>query len=239
VAAAAYRPGRPAGPAADAPASGHARPAGRPAAGAPAASAGVPALGHLSGAGGHREDTAGPREFLLALQTAGLGALTLLAFLSCLSLAARFPGFGDVQRGVYVTALVLAALATGLLLAPAACHRRMSRRRAPGQVIRVVNAMAAGGLAAAGLAISAAVRLAARWAAPAGPADLAGAGTAIVFAVTWFVLPALLSRGPDARLRTQAAGRDGGRPEYEVPGRSRVARHRPADSLHLHDQRAG
>ena len=48
----------------------------------------------------------------------------------------------------------------------------------PGQVIRVVNAMAAGGLAAA--------------------------GTAIVFAVTWFAVPALLSRGPDARHRRPA-----------------------------------
>ncbi|MDQ2816409.1 MAG: DUF6328 family protein, partial [Actinomycetota bacterium] len=88
---------------------------------------------------------------------------------------------------MYVTALVLAVLAAGLLLVPAACHRRMSRRLAPGQVIRVVNAMAVGGLlAAAGLAVSTAVRLAARWAVSAVPADLAAAATAIVFAVIWF-----------------------------------------------------
>ena len=66
---------------------------------------------------------------------------------------------------MYVTALVLAALAAILLLAPAACHHRLPRRRTPDQVMRALNGMAAGGLASAGLALFAAVRLAARSAA--------------------------------------------------------------------------
>jgi hypothetical protein len=39
-----------------------------------------------------------PRVFLQALQTAGHGALALLAFLVCDSFSRRFPGFGDVQH---------------------------------------------------------------------------------------------------------------------------------------------
>jgi hypothetical protein len=48
--------------------------------------------------------------------------------------------------------------------------------------------MAAGGLAAEGLAVAAAVRLAARWAESGLAADLLGAGTAALFAAAWFVL---------------------------------------------------
>ena len=96
---------------------------------------------------------------------------------------------------MYVTSFVLAALAAGLLLAPAAILRLLPVHRLAGQVIRAVNAMVVGGLAAAGLAMSAAVRLAARWAGPGLVADLACAGTAAVFAVAWFILPQLVSRG--------------------------------------------
>jgi len=54
--------------------------------------------------------------------------------------------------------------------------------------------VAAGGLVAMGLAVSAAVRLAARWAGSGLAAGLAGAGIAAMFAVICFVLPALLGR---------------------------------------------
>jgi len=53
--------------------------------------------------------------------------------------------------------------------------------------------MTAGGLAAAGRAVAAAVRLAARWAGSGLAADLLGAATAAPFAAAWFVLPRLLS----------------------------------------------
>jgi hypothetical protein len=46
-----------------------------------------------------------------------------------------------------------------------------------------------GGLAAAGLAVAAAVRLAARWAGSGLAADRLGAGTAALFGAAWFVLP--------------------------------------------------
>jgi len=50
----------------------------------------------------------------------GLGALVLLGFLCCTSLRSRFAGISDVQRGMYVTSVVLAVLAAAPLLAPAA-----------------------------------------------------------------------------------------------------------------------
>lgn len=58
--------------------------------------------------------------------------------------------------------------------------------------------MATCGLAAMGLAVAAAVRLAARLIAPGLAADLLGRGTAAVIAVVWFVLPWLLVTQPAA-----------------------------------------
>jgi Family of unknown function (DUF6328) len=134
------------------------------------------------------------RGFPYALQTPGLGALVLLAFLSFMPFGSRFPGFGDVQHAMYAAGLVLAATAAVMLLAPAACHHWVSRGRVPQPGIRTVNLIAAGGLASAALGWSAAVRIAARWAGSALEANLVGASTAVLFAVAWFVLPALLSR---------------------------------------------
>ena len=114
-------------------------------------------------------------------------------FLGSISFRSRFAGISDVQRGMYVTSVVMTALAAVLLLAPAAYVRLAQGRRPAEQVNRAVHAMAAGGLAAAGLAMAAAVRLAARWAESGLAADLLGAGTAALFAAAWFVLPRLLS----------------------------------------------
>ena len=123
----------------------------------------------------------------------GLGALVLLGFLCSISLKSRFAGISDVQRGMYVTSVVMTGLAAALLLAPAAYVRLASAHRPTEQVTGAAHAMAAGGLAAAGLAVAAAVRLAARWAESGLAADLLGAGMAALFAAAWFVLPRLLS----------------------------------------------
>src|SRR5487761_1199325 len=125
----------------------------------------------------------------------GAGALVLLVFLFCVSFTSRFTGLSAVQRGMYVTSAVLAAVAAVLLLVPAAYPRLLPGHRPAGQVSRAVSDVAAGGLAAAGLAVSAAVRLAARWAGSGLVADLLGAGMVVLFAVAWFVFPWQLNRG--------------------------------------------
>jgi len=92
------------------------------------------------------------RDLQRELRAVGLGALVLLGFLCSISLKSRFAGISDVQRGMYVTSVVLTALAAALLLAPAAYVRLAPGRRPAEQVTRAAHAMAAGGLAAAGLA---------------------------------------------------------------------------------------
>jgi len=109
----------------------------------------------------------------------------------------------------------MTALAAALLLAPGAYVRLVPGHRPAEQVARAVHAMAAGCLAAAGLAVAAAVRLTARWAESGLAADLLGAGTAALFAAAWFILPRLLSG------RLLSAG-DPARP---ASGNARAARH--------------
>jgi uncharacterized low-complexity protein len=90
------------------------------------------------------------RELQWELRAVGLGALVLLGFLCSISFRSRFAGISDVQRGMYVTSVVLTALAAALLLVPAAYVRLASGHRPAEQVTRAVHGMAAGGLAAAG-----------------------------------------------------------------------------------------
>jgi hypothetical protein len=97
---------------------------------------------------------------------------------------------------MYLTAVVLAALAAVMLLAPAACHCLAPGRPAE-QAVRAARRTAVG-LAAVGLAVAAGVRLASRMVESTLAADLLGGGTAVIFLALWFVVPRLLSSGPPA-----------------------------------------
>lgn len=134
------------------------------------------------------------RELAGELRPAGHGAAVLLGFLAYLPFSSRFAGLGGVQRAMYLTAVVLAAVAAVMLLAPAACHRLAPGRPAE----QAAHRTAICGLAAAGLAVAAAVRLASRMLESTLAADLLGGGTAVFVLALWFVLPRLLSSGPSA-----------------------------------------
>jgi uncharacterized protein (DUF2062 family) len=65
----------------------------------------------------------------------------------------------DFQRGVYFVALAAAALATALLIAPAAQHRILFRQQDKENLLRRSNRSAIAGLIALGLAICSALLL--------------------------------------------------------------------------------
>lgn len=135
-----------------------------------------------------------PVEALQELRVVGAGALVLLLFLVCVSFTSRFTWLSVVQYGRYITSMVLAAVAAVLLLIPVAYLHLRRGHRTVEQMSRALSGIADCGLAAAGLAMAAAVRLAARWAGPTVAADFLGAGTAVVFAVAWFILPRPVKR---------------------------------------------
>jgi hypothetical protein len=128
-------------------------------------------------------------ELLQELRVAGLGVQVLFGFLLSIPFTNGFAKLNQAQHGLYVATLVLAAIATALLLAPVAYHRLVFRRHQKGQLVRDANILAILGLAAVGLDVSAAVLLVVSFVDRGATVALVALFVVCLFAVLWFVLP--------------------------------------------------
>jgi hypothetical protein len=128
-------------------------------------------------------------ELLQELRVAGLGVQVLFGFLLSLPFTNRFDRLSHGQRDLYLATLVLAALATALLLAPVAYHRLVFRRGQKERLVRAASVMAITGLATVGLAVSAAVLLVTGCVASGVPAVMISVFVACVFGLLWFAFP--------------------------------------------------
>jgi Family of unknown function (DUF6328) len=128
-------------------------------------------------------------ELLQELRVAGLGVQVLFGFLLSLPFTNRFDRLSQGQRELYLGTLVLAAVATALLLGPVAYHRLVFRRGQKERLVRAANVMAVAGLAAVGLAVSAAVLLVTGYVTSALPAGLITAFVTCMFGLLWFAFP--------------------------------------------------
>ncbi len=136
-------------------------------------------------------------ELLQELRVAGLGVQVLFGFLLSLPFTNGFPKLTHAQRGLYIADLLLAALATLLLLGPVAYHRIVFRHHLKQPLVRVANRMAIGGLAAVALAVSIAVMLVTSFVEGNTSAIVVGVFIGCLFAVLWFVLPLLRRQRAD------------------------------------------
>jgi Na+/melibiose symporter-like transporter len=128
-------------------------------------------------------------ELLQELRVAGLGVQVLFGFLLSLPFTTRFARLSPGQRDLYLASLVLAAVATALLVGPVAYHRLVFRQGQKERLVRAASMMAIGGLAAVALAVSAAVLLVTSYV---GSGLAAGVITAFVvglFGLLWFAFP--------------------------------------------------
>ena len=128
-------------------------------------------------------------ELLQELRVVGLGVQVLFGFLLSLPFTNRFARLSQGQRELYLATLVLAAVATALLLGPVAYHRLVFRRGQKERLVRAANVMAVAGLAAVGLAVSAAVLLVTSYVTSALPAALITVFVTCMFGMLWFVFP--------------------------------------------------
>jgi MFS family permease len=128
-------------------------------------------------------------ELLQELRVAGLGVQVLFGFLLAIPFTAKFADLNHAQRGLYVASLLLAAIATALLLAPVAYHRLVFRQQRKEQLVKDANVLAILGLAAVGLAISASVLLVVSYVESGSTVVIITVVTVCLFAVLWFVLP--------------------------------------------------
>ncbi len=128
-------------------------------------------------------------ELLQELRVAGLGVQVLFGFLLSLPFTNRFDQLSQAQRGLYLGTLVLAAVATALLLGPVAYHRLVFRQGQKEGLVRAASVMAIAGLITVGLAVSAAVLLVTGYVTSALPAALITAFVTGVFGLLWFAFP--------------------------------------------------
>jgi hypothetical protein len=98
-------------------------------------------------------------ELLQELRVTQAGVQILFAFLLTLAFTERFTELDDVQRGVYVTTLLLAMTATVLFTTPAALHRWLFRRGAKRQIVELSSRLAMAGLAVLSLTFAGALLL--------------------------------------------------------------------------------
>ena len=128
-------------------------------------------------------------ELLQELRVAGLGVQVLFGFLLSLPFTNRFTHLSLGQRNLYLGTIVLAAVATALLLGPVAYHRLVFRQGEKERLVRAANIMAIAGLAAVGLAVSAAILLVTDYVSSGLTAALITTFVTLLFAGLWFALP--------------------------------------------------
>jgi MFS family permease len=128
-------------------------------------------------------------ELLQELRVAGLGVQVLFGFLLSLPFTNRFSNLSSGQRQLYIATLVLAAVATALLVGPVAYHRLVFRQRQKESLVRTANVLAILGLVTVGLAVSAAILLVTGYVDHGLPSVLITVFTVCLFGGLWFALP--------------------------------------------------
>lgn len=132
-------------------------------------------------------------ELLQELRVTLPGVQVLFAFLLTVPFSQRFGQLTSTQRTAYFVAFLTAAVATALLLAPAAYHRIQWRQHDKERLLRTSTVLAIVGLGFLALVMAAAafvvsdVLYETTWAA------VIAAGVVALLAAFWFVLP-LMSR---------------------------------------------
>ncbi len=144
-------------------------------------------------------------ELLQELRVIQTGVQILFAFLLTLAFTQRFDELDAVQRGAYVTTLLLAVVASVLFTAPAALHRALFRRGVKRLLVEVSSRLAAAGLVVLSLTLTGAVLLVADVVLGRAAGITVGACVLAFCAVMWALLPLGIRR-----FRT--GGRTAGRP---------------------------
>jgi hypothetical protein len=128
-------------------------------------------------------------ELLQELRVAGLGVQILFAFLLSLPFTTVFKQLSGGERDLYLTCLILAVVATALLLGPVAYHRLVFRQGEKEKLVRAANTMAILGLITVGLAVSMSLLLVAGFVAGYVAGAVIAALVLAMFGLLWFALP--------------------------------------------------
>src|SRR3954463_13116725 len=124
-------------------------------------------------------------DLLQELRVAQTGVQILFAFLLTLPFSNGFPKTTAFQKDVYVVALLSAAFAAAMIIAPVAFHRALFRQGRKPELVRYAHRMATGGLAFLLISMVSSVLLIADYMLNIWAASLLAAITAAYFLTFW------------------------------------------------------
>lgn len=133
-------------------------------------------------------------ELLQELRVTQTGIQILSGFLLTLPFQSRFTELDPVLLAVFLTAVVLGTLATGLIVAPVVAHRLMFRGHAKDVLVSSGDAMAKAGLAMLALTVVTVVTLIFGFVVDLRAGLVAGSVAIGVFGMLWVGVPLLLVR---------------------------------------------
>ena len=128
-------------------------------------------------------------ELLNELRVALPGVQVLFAFLLVVPFQQRFATVTSFQKLVYFVSLLLAAVASALLIAPSAQHRILFRAREKEHLLRTANALAIAGLGFLAAAIVGVLTLITDFLYGTTTTIVVAATAAVLFAGFWYALP--------------------------------------------------
>jgi hypothetical protein len=133
-------------------------------------------------------------EILQELRVTQTGTQILLGFLLTIPFQAGFADIDSEQIAVYLTLVMVAALATVFALAPVALHRALFRQGAKPELVRAAHLLMRLALGAISLALSGTVYLIFTVVIGDIAALIAGGSTLLLTVLLWAVLPSFLRR---------------------------------------------
>jgi hypothetical protein len=128
-------------------------------------------------------------DLLQELRVAQTGVQILFAFLLTLPFSSGFPKTSGFQKDVYVVALLAAAFAAALIIAPVAFHRALFRQGRKPELVRYGHAMLTSGLGFMLLSMIASVLLITDYLLNIVAASVFTAVTAAFFLTFWVAVP--------------------------------------------------
>ncbi|MCU1353395.1 MAG: hypothetical protein JWM05_2604 [Acidimicrobiales bacterium] len=128
-------------------------------------------------------------QLLGELRVALPGVQVLFAFLLTVPFTQRFTQLGDTPKDVYFAAILFAALASLLLIAPTVHHRLRFRDGIKEDMILMANRLTIAGAACLGIAMGATLYVVGEMAFGHSVLRYVGVVTTVLAALLWFVLP--------------------------------------------------
>jgi Family of unknown function (DUF6328) len=153
------------------------------------------AHGYADPDGAERDETATERadrnwdELLQELRVTQTGIQILSGFLLTLPFQQRFTSLGDPLRTLFLVAVALATISTGLVVAPVAAHRLFFRRHQKIALVDLSHRLAKAGLLGVALTVVAAITLVFGFVLGDTAAYVVGGTALLVFVVLWLVVP--------------------------------------------------